>query len=74
MRGDSPSLILLAILFGDILLVLGRRQDNGPAIAELAGSAMMRIVDGVNLLGGWVIVVVLLLHIWLDAVQGLLGL
>ena len=51
LQGDSPSLILLAILFGDILLLLGRRQDNGPAIAELAGSAMMRIVDGVNILG-----------------------
>ena len=74
LQGDFPSLILLAILFGDILLFLGRRQDNGPAIAELAGSAMMRIVDGVNLLGGWVIVVVLLLHIWSDDVQGLLGL
>ena len=42
LRGDSPSLILLAILFGDILLVLGRRQDNVPAIAEQAGGTMPR--------------------------------
>lgn len=74
LEGNSPALILLAVCLADILLALRRRSGGGPTVAEQAGSAMMRIVDGVNVLGNWVIVVVLLLHIWSGEIRGLMGL
>lgn len=73
-QGASPSLILLAVVVGDIFLNLGRQSENAASMAAQAGGAMVRIVDGVNLLGSVVIFVVLLFHAWSGELQGLLGL
>ena len=73
-KGDSPSLILLAVVAGNILLTVGRRSGEISAAAAQVSGVMLRIVDGVNVLGSWVIVVVLLLHIWSGGMQGLLSL
>lgn len=73
-QGSSPSLILLAVILGDILLALGRRWDNTPLLAAQSGFVMQQIANGINALGGYVVFAILLLHLWTGGVRGLLGL
>ena len=72
--GASPSLILLAVVLGDILLSLGRHGQDMPLLAAQSGFVMQRIADGINTLGGCVVFVILLLHLWTGAMQGMRGL
>lgn len=70
-EGSSPSLILLAIFAGDILLSLNRQGQNTVLMAAQSGFVMQRISDNINTLSGYMIFVILLLHLWTNAMQGL---
>lgn len=70
-EGSSPSLILLAIISGDILLSLNRHGQDVPLLAAQSSFVMQRIADDINLLGGYVVFVILLLHLWTNAMHGL---
>lgn len=73
-KGDSQSLIFVAVLLGNILLAQDRQWKESVSVSALAGGVMRRIVDGVNQLGGAVIFVVIVLQIWTNTIKGVMGL
>ena len=73
-EGDSPQLILLAILLGNAILAVGARSGGLAALVEQANSVTLVIAEWVSRLTPFFVSALLILGIWNSSLRRALGL
>ena len=72
-QGDSPQLIMLAIVLGNAMLVLGSQAEGLVSLADQANAIGLLIADWVSGLTPAFVTLLLILGIWDNALMPLLG-
>lgn len=72
-EGDTPQLILLAILLGNALLALGSRVDGFVSLVEQMNSIALLIAEWVSRLTPFFVTALLILGIWSSSLRRAIG-
>ena len=70
-NGDSPQLILIALILGNALLILGAQAGGLVKLAEQANVVVLLIADWVGRLCPFFIAILLILGIWNGTLEGM---
>jgi len=73
LTGASPSIILLALVFAAALLIMGKQSTAVTAVITQLNSIMLMIMEWVNSLVAFFVIIMVLTHLWSGSLMILIG-